>query len=373
MQLGFGGIPGQVPYSAGANLSDVLKYLTYAQLTNAANYTQAYGYFDASMNYRVDSKLTAPYLLENTLGYRRTYDDGSFVKLTYVTRSWKRDWAFSQDWAPDQWATVPDPSGSGMAPRLSQTLRVFNSNDLKRDYNAMELEWNRKINSVWTFGGNYTYSRLVGNNNGGDSTSSFRDNGVSGYYGQRNILTAKGYTDDIIAPTGPLMNNQSHRARVNLSASLPLGKGKISYAWMLRYDSGNNWSAAYTAPIGTIANPVMPVGSPAALPVKPTTFAAYYGGRGQYGYNDTYQVDFKISYQVPLGIGRVQLIGDMQVDNLFNNIVQATYSTATWPSGTSGYANLYLDPALFGTTRPGTGLNYWVAPRSARLSIGLRF
>jgi hypothetical protein len=372
VQRGFGGIPGQVPYSATANLSDVLKFITYDQLTDASLYTIPFSYFDASKNYVVDKELTAPYLLEYSLGYRRQWDDGSFLRMTYVKRTWKRDWAFGQDYTPSQWIDVPDPSGSGLpSTRLSQTIRVFNSDDVKRDYNALEVEWNRKISSVWSFGGNYTYSRLVGNHNSGDSTSSFRDNGVQGYYGQRIALTNKGISDEIYAPYGPLLNNQSHRARVNLSASLPLGQGRISYAWLLRYDSGNNWSAAYTAPIGTIPY-TLPVGSKPA-PIAPVSYTAFYGGRGQYAYNDTYQVDFKISYQVPLGIAGVQLMGDMQVNNLFNNIVQDSYSTTLAGTGAAGYNFLYLNPSQFGTTRPGTGINYWVAPRSVRMSIGLRF
>ena len=94
-----------------------------------------------------------------------------------MNRSWKKDWAFRTDYQADQIKTLLSPVDYGMKPQRIQTIRVFNSNDLKREYNGLELKWTTKLSSVWTMGGNWTYSRLTGNNNGGDSNTgqSFRD------------------------------------------------------------------------------------------------------------------------------------------------------------------------------------------------------
>jgi hypothetical protein len=244
-----------------------------------------------------------------------------------------------------------------------QTTRVFNTDELIRKFNSLEVEFDGKLNRTWTIGGNYTYGRLVGNNNGGDSVSSFRENGVPGYFGNRRWLLSQGLTNADFAPEGPLLNNQEHRARIYVVAGVPLGKGRVSYSWLLRYDSNGSWSAAYAAPMGL---------SRIGDPTPPVTYNQYYGGRGQYSFNDTYQVDFKIAFEVPLGIAKTHVFGEIQVNNMFNTLVQSGYSTAFYPNS-NGYDQIYLDTQKFGTTQPGTGFNYWVSPRTIGMSLGLRF
>lgn len=356
------------PGQTGALFTDQVRFVDYATLTNVANYGNVLGFFDNSLTYQVDGNLKAPYLDEYTLGYKRSYDNGSRIGLTYVHRAWKRDWAFSQDYAASEMVTLVDPTGSGLANQQAQRIHVFNSDGLTREYNGLEMEWLGKINSVWTWGGNYTYSRLVGNNNGGDSNSgqSFRDNTPTGYYQNRIQLLKIGRTDADFAATGPLLQDQTHRARLYMTAVLPLGKGQISYSALVRYDSGNNWSAAEAAPLGFTAN------LPSPAPGAPSNYTQYYGGRGQYSYNDTYQVDFKLSFQVPLAVWRVKLIGDMQINNVFNTQMVATYNTEL--PGYFGQTNLYVnDASKFGTTEPGSGKNYFVNARSLAFSLGLQF
>ena len=352
---------------AGVLGSDV-RFVDYATLTNIANYGNVFGYFDNSKTYQVDGSLRAPYLDEYTLGYKRSYDNGSRFSMTYVHRAWKKDWAFSQDYLASEMVTLKDPTGSGLPDQQAQKIHVFNSDKLTREYNGLELEWIGKINPTWTWGGNYTYSRLVGNNNGGDSNSgqSFRDNAPTGYYQNRIQLLATGRTDADFAPTGPLLQDQTQRARVYLTATLPLGKGQISYSWLLRYDSGNNYSAANYGNLGFASS------LPSPAPGAPSAYGQYYGGRGQYSYNDTYQVDFKIAFKVPLALWSAQLIGDLQINNVFNTQMVSSFDTTIYTGGPVPV--LYVnDSKVFGTTQPGSGLNYFVNARSVAFSLGLQF
>ena len=350
-------------------LGQDVRFVDYATLTNIANYGNVLGFFDSSKSYVVDGSLRAPYMDEYTFGYKRSYDNGSRIGLTYVHRAWKKDWAFSQDYLAAEMVTLTDPTGSGLPNQQAQKTHVFNSDGLTREYNGLELEWVGKINTTWTWGGNYTYSRLVGNNNGGDSNTgqSFRDNAPAGYYYNRVQLTqGLGRTDADFAATGPLLQDQTHRARVYLTAVLPLGKGQISYSALVRYDSGNNYSAAEAAPLGFTAN------LPAPAPGAPSSYTQFYGGRGQYSYNDTYQVDFKVAFKVPLAVWRMQLIGDLQINNVFNTQMVSTFNT-TLP-GYFGQTQLYVnDGRAFGTTEPGSGINYFVNARSLAFSLGLQF
>jgi len=397
VSYGWSGLPGQVdPYSSPGS---AVQWVTYAQLTNPANYTAkntylagyglgpstAYSFADNSKSYLLDPNLKAPYMDEATLTFRRTYDNGNFVRFTYVDRVWKKDWAFSTDYTPSQMVTITDPSHSGLADKLASTVHVFNSDDLQRAYHALEVELLRRFTSRFTVSGTYTFSRLTGNNNGGDTPySTFRDNSVPGYYGNRTFLTqTRGLTDQDIAPSGPLVSDQTHRARLNFTLDMPMDKGHLSYSALVRYDSGGTWSAAFAHPLGQNAyDPTKPypTGDQAPLmnitnaPPAPATYTQYYGGRGQYTTNDTYQVDLKVSYKLPLGYGPLMLIGDLQINNVFNAMQQASYSgaTASLPYGGNAFFLQTTGPSKFGTADPSVG-NYWIAGRSMGASVGLRF
>ncbi len=362
---------------AGTVGSDV-NFVNYATLTNPANYQRVFDYGDSSKNNIVDGSLKSPNLDEFTIGYKRSYDNGSNVSLTYVHRTWKNDWAFSQDYLRSEWVTLHDPSGQGNPDKYTQTTHIFNSSVLKREYNGLEFDFKGKISSTWTWGGNYTYSRLVGNSNGGDQPAggqTFRDNtpnSVGPHY-QTVQLSAIGRTMDDYAPTGPLANNQSHRARLYATAEQPLGQGKITYSWLIRYDSGNTWSASNAAPL-QMPTYVSGVGEPPPPP-KPATYTQFYGGRGQYSFNDTYQVDFRLAYDVPLGISSVHLFGDLQINNLFNTQMQSTWNTSFAPSPV-GQNQLFVNdasPTGFGTNEPNQGVGHYIGARSAAFSIGLKF
>ena len=380
VSYGFSGIPGQAdPYSDPAH---ALRWLTYAQLTDPRNYlgsttslnSTAYSFYDNSKSYLLDPKLKSPYLDEATLTYRASFAGGNYMRFTYVSRAWKKDWAFSTDYTPDQMATVSDPSHSGLPDKLASTVHVFNSDDLIRRYQGLEVEIFQRVNSVLVLNGTYTYGRLTGNNNGGDNPySTFRDNSVPGYYGNRRFLTQTlGLTDQDFAPNGPLSSDQTHHVRLNLSLERPMDKGKITYSALIRYDSGNNWSAAYAAPLGENAGGLM-ANIPNAPPA-PATYTRFYGGRGQYTYNDQYQVDFKLSFHIPLGTKTLQLIGDLQINNLFNQMEQGTYSTAT-ASLPYGANHLFLNTTSSGTFGGANAQenNYWIAGRSMGASLGMRF
>lgn len=372
VSYGFSGIPGQS--SPLVDDGNALRWLTYAQLTNPAYYTKAYSFSDNSRQWLLDPNLRAPYMDEETLTYRRSSANGNFVRITVVNRDWRKDWAFATDYDASQMATITDPSGSGLPSRLAPTVRVFNSDALRRNYKGLELEFQRRLSPWFTFGGNYTYGRLTGNNNGGDSSSStFRDNSIPGYYGNRAFLTGPmGLTDKDIAPTGPLIAGQSHRARLTFTVERPLDKGRISYSALVRYDSGNNWSATYPAPLSADAGG--PLKDIPNAPPAPATYNQYYGGRGQYTFNDIYQVDLKVSYHLPLGYKNLELMGDIQVSNLFNQMEQATYTNAALPLQ-YGASHLYLNTTPFGTfgkADPNVG-NFWISGRSFATSIGLRF
>lgn len=376
-------------------------FVDYAQLTNPANYGGYYGGYAIDPTNRLApqsqtntgftrqglSTLTAPYTLEYTLGFRRNYKDGSYVSVNAVHKNWKNQYSIEQRLDLDSVKIMPDVIGTG-----AQQQAIFtyygNSDRLKRIYNAFELEFNNRISSVWNLGGSYTYSRLTGNDQGGDSTTQgFRSNVASSGFLYNDWLTGaqrqtqtgiRAYTQNEISPDGALSSDQTHKARLSLAARLPLGKGFISYAWTLKYDSGSAFSAIMAnstyAGSGTGNWNAGPGG--AALPGVNTapyssTFSRFYNGRGTYRLPDTYTVDFKVSFELPL-VAKLRLLGAVTVGNFFNHQLQSNIN-GTFTATTLGRNAMpgVSNTALFGTDNN----NYatYIPARSVGATVGLKF
>lgn len=353
-------------YTGVADAAGTAKYVDYATVTNPANYgnnlNTPFVFSDVSKN-AILTDLSNPYVIEFTLGYKRAYTNGSYFSITGINREWKNDFLISQDYDPSYWVVVPDPTGHGLPSKISQATKYGNSDLGKRRYNSGELEWKQIINATWLFGGNYTYSRLTGNNNGGDQGSqAFRDNAATNNGFFRNALLATGKTEQQFAPEGALVSDQTHKGRVYVTANMPMGKGKISYSFLLRYDSGNAFNA-------TSSNPSN-ITSVAGAPPAPSTYTRYYMERGALHFNDSYQVDSKIDWSLPIK-GKLQLMGYVQVSNIFNHQLQVGYGSG-FGASTSVANNIRVaSPATFGTDTGVQG-NYIVG-RNVLVTLGVKF
>lgn len=368
---GWAGIAGQPAAGTATDPTLGVRFVDYATLTNPANYAPAYYFENTTKKYEVDPNLKAPYADEFTVGFNRMYENGSKFRVTYVYRRWKQEWALSADYMRDQMVTVTDPSPAGLAPVMIGKTKIFNSNELQREYNAVEMEWKNNINQAWSWGGTATYSRLTGNNTGGDTPGdSYRDNSVQGYYGNRRWQVYAGRPEAWYAPSGLLSSNETFKARAWVALLQPIGKGKISYSAIFNYDMGGNWSAANTAPMGLAA---ITTGTPYRV-VEPTplSYTRFYSRRGAYSWNDTNSVDFKVNWEVPI-YRRIAAIGSLQVNNVFNHILQATWDN-TFYSPAGGTGALYVqDSTTFGRGQEHENLGNFVGARNFALTLGLRF
>ena len=85
-------------------------------------------------------------------------------------------------------------------------------------------------------------------------------------------------------------------------------------------------------------------------------------------------MDLKVSWHFPLGYRNLQFIGDLQVNNLCNQMEQAGYSTATaqLPYGAN---HMFLNTTPYGTFGSANSQygNWWIGGRSFGTSVGLRF
>jgi hypothetical protein len=368
--------------------ADTIGFVNYAQLTNPGNYMSAAPYLVSSSAYNNlgMGSITAPYTLEYTLGYRRNYTDGSYVSLNMVHRDWKNQFSVSQEFNSSYLVKVPDFTGNGLPAKTSFGTVYGNSDLLTRRYNALELEFANKISPVWSFAGSLTVSRLTGNQNGGDSGSQgFRDNTASAPVFLRNWLTNQGpvapfatpYTEAQFAPDGALLSDQSFKGRLSLTARVPIGKGFMTYSWLLRYDSGTNYSAVENNPTKASAYADF---AGVASSLFPGNVPIYYSGRGAFRFNDTYQVDFKLGYEIPF-VGKTRLMGDVKVVNFFNHQQQAYWNNSfNSKSIAQGQPITVGNNAGFAANGGQGGFgtdqyNYanYIPARSVAASIGLRF
>lgn len=372
----------QYGYTGVANAPGTATWVDYANIINPMNYGNSPDGLAGGLSTPTAFANTAvtqlkddfknPYVWEYTLGYRRSYQNGSYFQITLVDKDWKNSFSRYQQIDPSFVVMVGDPRGTNTPAKAVLGTRFGNSNELKRKYKAAELDFSHIINSVWSLGGGYTYSHLAGNDNGGDNPDQgFYSSGLSAPLHLSQWHAQNGTPGEMYNAHGLLLSDQTHKGRLYLAASLPLGKGRISYSAMLRYDSSARWGAS-----GAMRLPnhtAIPKADGATIPTYPTTFTAWATRRGAFSEDDYYRVDAKIDWTMPLR-GKLSMMGYVQVENVFNTQMRFGYSR-DMAAGVNAYSTTPVlkvqNPEIFGTDA-GSYL-HWMSPRRVRASIGLKF
>jgi hypothetical protein len=123
----------------------------------------------------VSSDFKQPISTEIAIGYRRNLEGGGSWKATYAYRKWQNDgYGYT---ASEDGIFIDEVSGTKLVRRVLSNLDGF-----ERYYHGFELEWDFPINKRVTFGGNYTWRRLVTNNNVLSITDSPTATGNHGIY-----------------------------------------------------------------------------------------------------------------------------------------------------------------------------------------------
>ncbi len=366
-----------------------LRFVNLAQLLDSKNYTVPFEVYDRLKGFQVDPSIKPVAVNEVTLEYRRAYDSGSYARMALVHRAYDNIIAFAQDWGPDHdWITVTDFSGASNLKFRAPNHRVFNASELWRKYYGLEMEMGGKSGDFrYLF--TYTYSRSRGNDEAGELRGALWTQGIGGdnmsspLFNNRFWLSRGGVTPEQMSPSGALLNDTPHVARLNLGYGLSLGKGRINANLSFQYASGRNWTASMSTPF--------PMGEVKALydaelaryqadaknyprPTSyPLTWSKFYSDRGAYHQNDTFNADLDLTWEVPL-YKQVRVFGNLHLVNIFNRIYPQAYNTEFRSSG-NGLGALYLNTANFGGVRTGTQYEsgYYCGPRQVSFSAGLRF
>jgi len=355
-----------------------VRFVNWSVVENPANYGVLINQFDNSKTNVVDSGLKPPSMDELTLGFARTFPDGSSTSITYVNRNWSNLWAIGYDYAPSEVVTITPNSSYGIQKHF------FNSNDLKRRYNGLELTWDIKTKSIWSVNGSWSYSRLTGNDEQGDdptgNSTIMQTNPTPLFYNAR-FLNSLGVSQSVYAPDGRLLNDLTNRIRLGVTATIPFGKGgQLTLNWMAHYVTGQpygsvNFGNSSGIDLGGWGLNDITAGSNNTTVAGSKSILGYAGGRRPFEQNGLAGVDFRAAFKVPVPLWKLQFFGDVTISNFFNHIDKG-YNTSfnTNFDATNPYAAPTINlPANFGAPGANGDPRQYVAPRTVLASLGARF
>jgi hypothetical protein len=199
-------------------------------ILNENNYTYEYNAsYGGQRGARLDPDWKSPTSTEFAIGYTRNLKNGGVWKITFVRRTWS-----------DLYDIFPDGPGTetNIIDGRKSFVRVLkNSDEFEKSYTGLEVEWNYPLTRRFTFGGNYTYGRLMYNLSAyGSGESEARS--VSNWNTHVNWYEFwdKFWDRDEWAP---VYNRQpEHVAGFYLTYDLSAGKAKSSIALRGTYTSG---------------------------------------------------------------------------------------------------------------------------------------
>ena len=316
--------------------------------------------------------LKSPNVKELTLGFGAAIGNNAFVRADLVRRNWDDFYVSKVNMSTGK---VTDDFGT----TYDQAIVTNDSNIYEREYTGVHTQFRYKFAERWDFGGTYTWSRLVGNVTGEDSSSG----PVTGVATERPEYREASWN----YPMGYLTGDQRHRARLWLTYLQPSPIGDFTFSVLENFDSGTRTSVD-----GTI-DPSPYVENPGYEDV-PTGISYFFGGRGNLSTDDITRTDLSVNWELP--IRGVRLFLQAEVLNVFNEKGVQSYDEEVLTSEDASYLaafNPFTDTPIecpqgaSGDECEAMGANYqkgvnfgkpnsegdWQQPRTFRFSVGLRF
>ena len=338
------------------NQGSVLPYAaTLAQVTDIKNYGYVYSYSDPAKSLDIDKGLKPEMATEFTLGYRRGFTQGGFLRVTGIYRNYTD--LMAQRGFPTP-TVVPDPTGSGLPSQTTYFRKLINDPNTKRQYKALEMEWKMPLTTQLSLQGNWTVARMTG-------TQQFKEGNVSsGTAFFWDEAAAKGYSN--WNPEGVLPDSRDHMVKVWLGYKAVWGKIESEINLLARYRSGTHYSLTNNTSIDLR-------GTQAAMAGLPTSVPYYYGNRGAYSNPDYTNFDLQYNLKVPLS-GKVQFFSALSVNNLFNHIVEngvnTGMSTATRTLAAAQAGMNITNAANYGWANSATQFS---GARGVNIDVGVKF
>ncbi|MGE5198646.1 MAG: carboxypeptidase regulatory-like domain-containing protein [Rhodospirillaceae bacterium] len=295
---------------------------------------------------------------EFTVGLARKLAAKGAVRVDYVYRKYHD---FYGNYVNMGTGTVTDPR-TGLT--FNMTV-VDNTNDVKRDYNGVSLQFDYRLRRDLTLAGNYMLSWSKGSVEGEDSTNGATRASANEYpeYRQAAWNYPLGYTN----------GDQRHKMRIWGTWELPVTRalGTFDLGVTQRFDSGGPYDHNFSID----SRPY--VTNPGYL-VPPSSVTYYATNRGAFHFDGFWRTDLSLSWNYKI-YRKAQIFFRGVVGNVFNNDALQSFNTAITTAGMTRF-----DPF---TTVPVEGVNYkkdvdygkpaspssYQAPRDFSFSVGFRF
>jgi hypothetical protein len=293
--------------------------------------------------------VTAPYANDFNLSIKRALPKNQgTVTVTYTKRSFQELLDNFVGGVGTVTIVLPDTTTTD----VDQVI-WDNCNTCRRDYESLTATWDYRPSVVWNVGGNYAYSTTEGNYEG-EANGQPSIGSIIGNY-PNDIDPEKAY------PYGYLNGDVRHRFRGWGNYRFDLGRpGKLTLGGILFYNSGSAYSHTQRIPAGT---------DPAYLGA-PSTYTAFFGGRGSHRFEGAWNLDTSVRYDVAVHKD-VTVYAKLNVINITNNDSLIKYRTnGTVQTGPGGLLTFLPTAGVYGT--PSSDLSYQT-PRTITASVGVNW
>ena len=333
-----------------------------------ANYSLLNGSFPTRNAFFADD-VKSPIVEEWTVGAGSALGRGGFAKLTYVSREYSD---LFEDFVLREFGAT-EIVHEGRSFGFFDNVIYDNTDDLTREYQAIQVQGRYRITDRWLLDANYTYEIENDGNFVGEGVG---NPGASSIFGNQPEL----YDPERHYPTGRLPGSQEHRVRVFSSYTLPIRSfGEVSLGLAYSYQSPLTFSYGFSP----IAITPEQIARDPGYARRPTTQFAFFGERGAEEYEDIHSLDLAISLGVRVWKS-VEPFFKLSVGNVTNEQGLVVFNTRIVPCTTAAQAGcegqapvdelglptrFVRDPA-FGTAS--SAADYQV-PREYRFSAGIRF
>jgi hypothetical protein len=292
------------------------------------------------VNRKIAEELITPSAWEYSLGFAGLLGNRGSYRVDFIYKDF-RDF-YTDSVTPG--VVVADPAGR----RFDLNL-VVNTNELNRQYQALQGQVQYRFTPDLSLGGNYTLSRTWGNVNGESATSGPEQDNILAYVEYKDVTWNR--------PSGDLSTDQRHKLRLWANYEWGLGAvGRLNFGLLQRMNSGTPSSSD-----GTVDSRPY-VTNPGYLN-PPATVAYYFGGRGDIITDTIWSTDLSLNYYFPLGFGkRTQLFARVVVSNLFNNSARDGTGNETVYTAANQNPARTLQAFNPFTTVPVEGVHYELSP-----------
>ncbi|MDR0498223.1 MAG: TonB-dependent receptor [Holophagales bacterium] len=289
---------------------------TFEEATNWNNYDlTANGildYSDASQTRFVQDNLKLTGTDETTLEVRYNSTNGSWIRATYVNRSWAN--MFDRVAGVNDFVEVHPIS----LPEITiQAVGSYweNVSNINRSYKSFELEFSNQFTQELSLGGAIVYSILQGNTDGEGSNPAVGASAVNYFV---DVHEKYGRDASYYAPDGYLTGDIPYRINTWLAYTSTSTSGvHFGSSLMFTYNAATPTNATRTLAFEAQLMAADLGYANTLARMLPSSYTRYYGSRGYYRTNDTYSFSLQANLEIPV-VRKVRFFVETTITGLFN-------------------------------------------------------